>query len=173
MRSAAVAACILAGGSPCVGATVAAYVPAVVVKSPLTRAEEVMRRSRAVSSRIRASGASWRRQSSMVALIRKGFTPMAARGLLGNAMYESGGGGRGGVYLDPPTDAFHYNWGTGDAAVGAMQFEGKRRYGFDPTSEIRSIIFGPSTMAPKLDRSRACKGHPLRRGGCGSRQFRI
>lgn len=67
------------------------------------------------------------------ALIAKGFTPNAARGILGNVMHESGGGGRGGVYLDPPTDAGHLNWGTGDAAVGAVQWEGRRQSGVAPT----------------------------------------
>ena len=51
---------------------------------------------------------------------------------LGNAMHESGGGSSG-VYLDPPTDAGHPNWGTGDAAVGAIQWEGKRQAGVSPT----------------------------------------
>ena len=45
---------------------------------------------------------------------------------------QSGGGSRG-VYLDPPTDAGHPNWGTGDAAVGAIQWEGKRQSGVSPT----------------------------------------
>ena len=66
------------------------------------------------------------------ALVAKGFPPIAARGILGNAMHESGGGSRG-VYLDPPTDAGHPNWGTGDAAVGAIQWEGKRQAGVSPT----------------------------------------
>ena len=71
-------------------------------------------------------------QQFYAALIAKGFTPVAARGILGNAMHESGGGSRG-VYLDPPTDAGHPNWGTGDAAVGAIQWEGKRQAGVSPT----------------------------------------
>ena len=71
-------------------------------------------------------------QQFYAALIAKGFAPVAARGILGNAMHESGGGGRG-VYLDPPTDAGHPNWGTGDAAVGAIQWEGKRQAGVSPT----------------------------------------
>ena len=71
-------------------------------------------------------------QQFYAALIAKGFAPVAARGILGNAMHESGGGSRG-VYLDPPTDAGHPNWGTGDAAVGAIQWEGKRQAGVSPT----------------------------------------
>ena len=71
-------------------------------------------------------------QQFYAALVAKGFTPVAARGILGNAMHESGGGSHG-VYLDPPTDAGHPNWGTGDAAVGAIQWEGKRQSGVSPT----------------------------------------
>ena len=71
-------------------------------------------------------------QQFYAALVAKGFAPVAARGILGNAMHESGGGSRG-VYLDPPTDAGHPNWGTGDAAVGAIQWEGKRQAGVSPT----------------------------------------
>jgi Phage tail lysozyme len=99
------------------------------------------------------------------ALVAKGFTPNAARGLLGNLMFESGGGSRGGIYLNPPTDAGRFNWGTGDAAVGAAQWEGRRQGGIAPTlqSQVDKIweeFNNPSTagmQAGALQRLQAAR----------------
>lgn len=63
----------------------------------------------------------------MQSLISQGFTPVAAAGITGNAIYESGGSGLN-VVLNPPTGG-----NTGDAAVGALQWEGSRGLGFDPS----------------------------------------
>jgi Phage tail lysozyme len=61
------------------------------------------------------------------ALIDKGFSKNAAAGLTGNAIYESGGNANT-IWLDPPTGPQ-----TGDAAHGAMQWEGVRKAGLKPT----------------------------------------
>jgi phage baseplate assembly protein gpV len=61
------------------------------------------------------------------ALRAKGFTPAAAAGITGNAIHESGGNADR-IWLDPPTGPE-----TGDAAHGAMQWEGARRRGLHPT----------------------------------------
>lgn len=63
------------------------------------------------------------------ALIAKGYTPDAAAGLTGNAIHESGGN-ENTIWLDPPTGPE-----TGDAAHGAMQWEGARKRGLKPTLE--------------------------------------
>ena len=67
------------------------------------------------------------------ALVEKGFTPAAAAGITGNAIWESGGD-RNTIWLDPPTGPQ-----TGDAAHGAMQWEGRRRDGLRPTLESRKV----------------------------------
>lgn len=69
------------------------------------------------------------------ALINVGFSPNAAAGLTGNAIYESGGNANT-IYLNPPTGA-----NSGDAAVGSMQFEGSRGLGIAPTldSQVQHI----------------------------------
>lgn len=61
------------------------------------------------------------------ALRRKGFTANAAAGLSGSGIHESGGNADR-IWLDPPTGPE-----TGDAAHGAMQWEGRRKAGLRPT----------------------------------------
>ena len=68
-------------------------------------------------------------------LVKRGAMPVAAAGLTGNVAYESASGTWEKVVLDPPTDAFTKNWGTGDAAVGGPQWEGMRKLGVRPTTE--------------------------------------
>ena len=66
------------------------------------------------------------------ALLNKGFTPAAAAGLTGNAIYESGGN-KSVIYLNPATGG-----NSGDAAVGAMQWEGARGKNIAPTLESQA-----------------------------------
>lgn len=75
-------------------------------------------------------------------LTRRGAFPAAAAGLAGNAAYESGSGSWHRIALDPATDAGRKNWGTGDAAVGSMQWEGARKRGVGPSvgSQAQRII---------------------------------
>ena len=70
-------------------------------------------------------------------LIAKGLSPAAAAGVTGNATWESGAP-KGYVYLDPATDANVKNWGTGDAAVGSIQWEGARKAGVGPSLESQT-----------------------------------
>jgi trimeric autotransporter adhesin len=66
------------------------------------------------------------------ALLNLGFSPNAAAGITGNAIYESGGNANT-IYLNPPTGA-----NSGDAAVGAMQWEGSRGATIAPTLQSQT-----------------------------------